>query len=209
MHAAHHVSGMISPRARTTCLPDHMRIFAWLVLLSRSSAAKNAEILILRHELAVLRRQVTAPKPGWPDRVLLAALARLLPRALRGHRIVSPRTLLAWHQRLVKQKWTQPPSPGRPLLPEEIRDLIFRLGTWSTWRRRRQHQARISHYKRRGSPALRSPAAAVQSTAYVPLRRACRSTRRCYPTVPGAHPLRPRSAASDHRRPSTGVGNRP
>ncbi|MFF1736581.1 integrase [Streptomyces sp. NPDC058247] len=69
-----------------------MRIFAWLVLLSRSSAAKNAGILKLRHELAVLRRQVTTPKPGWSDRALLAALARLLPRALRGHRIVSPRT---------------------------------------------------------------------------------------------------------------------
>ncbi|MEU1630525.1 hypothetical protein ABZ746_35625 [Streptomyces sp. NPDC020096] len=55
-----------------------MRIFAWLVLLSRSSAAKNVEILILRHEFAVLRRQVTTPKPGWPDRALLAALARLL-----------------------------------------------------------------------------------------------------------------------------------
>ncbi|MBV9026503.1 MAG: transposase [Streptomycetaceae bacterium] len=117
-----------------------MRIFAWLVLLSRSSAAKNAEILILRHELAVLRRQVTAPKPGWPDRALLAALARLLPRALRGHRIVSPRTLLAWHQRLVKQKWTQPPSPGRPPVPEEVRDLITRLATENhRWGFRRVH----------------------------------------------------------------------
>jgi putative transposase len=117
-----------------------MRIFAWLVLLSRSSSAKNAEILILRHELAVLRRQVTAPKPGWPDRVLLSALARLLPRALRGHRIVSPRTLLAWHQRLVKQKWTHPPSPGRPPLPEEIRDVIIRLGTENhRWGFRRVH----------------------------------------------------------------------
>jgi hypothetical protein len=79
------------------------RIFAWLALLCRSTAVKNAEILILRHEIAVLRRQVTAPKPTWPDRALLAALARLLPRGLRGHRVVSPRTLLAWHQRLAKQ----------------------------------------------------------------------------------------------------------
>ncbi|MGI5135543.1 integrase core domain-containing protein [Streptomyces sp. CA-106110] len=105
------------------------RSFAWLILLSRTSAAKEAEILILRHEVAVLRRQVTAPKPTWPDRALLAALARLLPRALRQHRIVSPRTLLAWHQRLIKDKWTQPPSPGRPPVPEELRDLIIRLGT--------------------------------------------------------------------------------
>ncbi|MFT9474554.1 hypothetical protein [Streptomyces sp. 11-1-2] len=56
------------------------RTFAWLFLMSRSSAAKNAEILILRHELAVLRRQVTAPKPGWPDRALLAVLTRLIPK---------------------------------------------------------------------------------------------------------------------------------
>jgi hypothetical protein len=105
-----------------------MRIFAWLVLLCRSSAAKEIEILILRHEVEVLRRQVASPKPTWPDRALLAALTRLLPRALRRHRIVSPRTLLAWHQRLVKDKWTQPASPGRPPVPEELRDLIIRLG---------------------------------------------------------------------------------
>jgi putative transposase len=104
------------------------RVFAWLVLLSRTSAAKNVEILILRHEVAVLRRQITTPRPGWSDRALLAALARLLPRGLRCHRIVSPRTLLAWHQRLVKRKWTQPPPPGRPPLTEELRELITRLG---------------------------------------------------------------------------------
>ncbi|MFI0730301.1 integrase core domain-containing protein [Streptomyces sp. NPDC021225] len=116
------------------------RIFAWLFLMTRSSATKNAEILILRHELAVLRRQVASPKPGRPDRALLAALARLLPRALREHRIVSPRTLLAWHQRLVKQKWTQPPSTGRPPLPEETRDLITRLGVENPrWGFRRVH----------------------------------------------------------------------
>jgi hypothetical protein len=104
------------------------RIFASLVLLARSSAAKDVEILILRHEVAVLRRQITTPRPRWPDRALLAALVRLLPRALRWHRIVSPRTLLAWHQRLIRRKWTQPPSPGRPPPIGELRELITRLG---------------------------------------------------------------------------------
>ncbi|MFE7330841.1 hypothetical protein ACFU8W_39075 [Streptomyces sp. NPDC057565] len=97
-------------------------------------------MLILRHEVAVLRRQVAAPKPGRPDRALLAVLARLLPRVLRGHRIVSPRTLLAWHRLLVRQKWTQPPSPGRPPLSDELRDLIIRLGAEnSRWGFRRVH----------------------------------------------------------------------
>ncbi|MFG1811062.1 transposase [Streptomyces sp. NPDC049040] len=116
------------------------RIFACLVLLCRSSAAKNAEILVLRHEVAVLRRQVDASKPTWPDRALIAALSRLLPRILRGHRIVSPRTLLAWHQHLVKQKWTQPRSPGRPPVSDELHNLIIRLGVENPrWGARRVH----------------------------------------------------------------------
>jgi len=116
------------------------RIFAWLVLLARSSAAKDAEILVLRHEVAVLRRRVRAPKPRWSDRALLAALARLLPGPLRSRRIVSPRTLLAWHQRLIQQKWAQPTAPGRPSLSEQLRELIVRLGSENPrWGFRRVH----------------------------------------------------------------------
>ena len=83
-----------------------IQVFGWLVLLGRSEASKDAEIMILRHEVAVLRRQVARPKPDWADRAVLAAPARLLPIVLRAHRLVTPGTLLAWHRRLTRRKWT-------------------------------------------------------------------------------------------------------
>ena len=101
-----------------------LRLFGWLVLLARSDISKDVEILVLRHEVAVLRRQVTGPKPDWADRAMIAALARLLPKCLRLHRIVRPATLLAWHRRLIKNKWAYPSTTGRPPTPEEIRELV-------------------------------------------------------------------------------------
>src|SRR5258708_404912 len=89
-----------------------LKVFSWLVLLARSSTAKDAEILVLRHEVAVLRRQGATAKPTCSDRALLAALTGLLPKALRADRTVTPATLLAWHRRLVAKKWTQPRPPG-------------------------------------------------------------------------------------------------
>jgi transposase InsO family protein len=117
-----------------------IRVFGWLVLLGRSQASKDAEILVLRHEVMVLRRQVARPRPDWADRAILAALARLLPSALRGTWLVTPGTLLAWHRRLVACKWTYPSRPGRPPVGRDVRDLVLRLATENpAWGYRRMH----------------------------------------------------------------------
>jgi hypothetical protein len=125
-----------------------VRVFGWLVLLGRSQASKDAEILLLRHEVMVLRRQVARPGPDWADRAVLAALARLLTAAVRGTRLVTPGTLLAWHRRLLARKWTYPNRPGRPATGQEIRDLVQRLaGENPAWGYRRVHgePTRLGH----------------------------------------------------------------
>src|ERR1700751_3829376 len=102
-------------------------ILSWLVLLARSSSAKEVEMLALRHEVAVLRRANPRPRVSWADRAYLAALTRIMPKGLRAHRIVTPDTLLRWHRRLVAAKWRQPRAPGRPPIPGELAALILRL----------------------------------------------------------------------------------
>ncbi|WP_433433045.1 integrase core domain-containing protein [Nonomuraea sp. CA-141351] len=105
-----------------------LRTFGWIALLVRSQASKDAEILVLRHQLAVLRRQVAAPRPSWAGRAILSALARRLPRRRRCDLFITPRTLLRCHADLVKRCWTHPKhGPGRPPIRPTIRALVLRL----------------------------------------------------------------------------------
>jgi putative transposase len=120
-----------------------LRVFGWLALLARSDRAKDAEILTLRHQVAVLKRQVKAPRLSWADRAVLAALARLLPgsQLCQLRLIVSPRTVLRWHADLVRRRWTFPRrAPGRRRTGRSVRSLVLEMAKDNpSWGYRRIH----------------------------------------------------------------------
>jgi putative transposase len=117
------------------------RLLGWMVLLARSEASKDVEILVLRHQLAVLNRHTRRAQTSWADRALIAALARWLPRRRRVGLLVTPATILRWHRRLVTRRWTTSHSrPGRPSIPPGLHALAVRLATENpSWGYRRIH----------------------------------------------------------------------
>jgi putative transposase len=109
------------------------RLLALLVLLGRGDRSKDIEILVLRHELSILRRQVRRPRFEPRDRLMLAALSRIASRRCWSAFPVRPETLLRWHRRLVAHRWTYPHRrPGRPPIEREVRELIIRLARENT-----------------------------------------------------------------------------
>ena len=110
------------------------KLLSWMVLRTRSDTTKEIEILVLRHQLAVLQRRTPRPRINWPDRAFIAALTRLLPPRRQVGLLVTPATILRWHQRLVSRHWTtQPARSGRPAIPAGLRALA------PTWGYRRVH----------------------------------------------------------------------
>jgi putative transposase len=104
------------------------RVLRWLALLARSDAAKDVEILVLRDEVAMLRRNNPRPKTSGLDRAVLSALSRLLPPSPRRLRLVSLRTLLRWHADLVAHRWTYPRRRrGRPSTAPAIQAMVLRM----------------------------------------------------------------------------------
>jgi putative transposase len=123
------------------------QVLQMLTQLARDDGAKDVELLVLRHQVAVLRRQVTRPDLRPEDRVVLAGLSRLLPRTRWSAFFVTPATLLRWHRQLIARHWTFPHArAGRPPRGQEIRDLVLRLATDIL------HQAGVDPVPRRSGP---------------------------------------------------------
>src|SRR3954469_17087948 len=118
------------------------KVLGWIVLPIRSDTTKDIEVLVLRHQLAVLQRRTPRPRMSWTDRALTSALTRLLPVRRRLGLLVTPATILRWHRQLIAGRWTptKPARPGRPAIPAGVRALVIRLATENpTWGYRRIH----------------------------------------------------------------------
>jgi putative transposase len=119
---------LVLPKLAYVALCRSIQLLVLLVLLASGDAAKDLELLVLRHLLAVLRRQTPRPRLEPADRALLAAVSRVLPRSAWSWLFVQPETLLGWHRRLIAGAWTYPHrQTGRPPLDQELQQLVVRL----------------------------------------------------------------------------------
>jgi putative transposase len=103
------------------------QVLGLVLLMGRTPSSKDVDLLVLRHEVAVLRRTNPNPRLDWADRAVFAVLIRRLPTWLRGHRLVTPGTILRWHRRLMRKKWTYPNRHGRPPIDEALALLVERM----------------------------------------------------------------------------------
>jgi putative transposase len=103
------------------------KVLGLILLLGRTSSAKDVELLVLRHEVSVLRRVNPRPALNWVDRAIFAALIRRLPTGLRSHRLVTPGTILRWHRQLLRRRWTYPNRLGRPPINDVLAALVVRM----------------------------------------------------------------------------------
>jgi putative transposase len=164
------------------------RLFELVVLLARGDRSTELELLVLRHELSILRRQLSRPQFAPRDRLLLAALSRVLPRRSWHAFVVTPQTLLRWHRRLVARRWTYPHKrPGRPPIDEDVRELILRLarenGHWG-YVRIVGELRKLGTDGHPATPSGRTPAwsaAKPYQTTAQPLTQPSRAARRCEP----------------------------
>src|SRR3954449_11706377 len=127
-------SGLISAVSLRLSYWIFQQVLGLVLLLGRTSLAQDIELLVLRHEVAVLRRANPTPRMDWADRAVFAALVRRLPRALRCHWLVTPNTILRWHRRLVRRRWTCPNRTGRPPIEDVLAALVVRMARENpTW----------------------------------------------------------------------------
>jgi hypothetical protein len=130
------------------------QVLQMLTQLARDGGAKDVELLVLRHQVAVLRRQVHRPKLTPADRVVLAALSRLLPRSRWPIFFVTPGTLLRWHRQFIARRWTYPHArPGRPPVAQQIREPVLRLARENPTRGTAESRASWSAWATRWQPA--------------------------------------------------------